>query len=305
MTRLRWIVIILALGAWFGLKDFAYRSFFAGQTLTDQTAATYNNDDGWAVLPVETPPGAWTEPWGIDLFIVPPPTGVSAGNGLVGDFHPRALKEMTRHVHQIERVFAPAGPSYGVMYRHPSASLSTQTANWDVARDDLIMAFERYLYTKNNMRGILLVSAPGTEELVSPILTRIESDPRLLERFSGVVWLQDGETVPDIKVNCSPVMEGNCSVVGLVRKGSAWTRWILPTFPRTSVHFEFEAGDELATELTKRNTQLSIWLDENAPKPAEPLGGLEDMEVVEIAPIRRPGETDEALAEAELRRKID
>ena len=305
MTRLRLIIIFAALIAWFGLKNVTYRSFFAGEPPTDQSPATYNKEDGWAVLPVEVPPGAWFEPWGVDVFIVPPPSGASAGAGLVGDFHPDAYMEMAKHGHQIEKVLAPAGPSYSAVYRHPSASATSQTQDWDVAREDLVMAFERYLYTKNNMRGVLLVSAPATQELIPPLLTRIESDPRLLERFSGVVWLQESATAPSIDVKCSPAMAGNCSILGAVNNSSGWLSWLAPQLPRRSVHFDFADAEQLSTELTKRNTKLSIWLDENAPKPAEPLGGIEDMEVVEVAPIRRPGETDEALAEAELRGHTD
>lgn len=305
MTRLRLILILVVIGAWFGLKDITYRSFFAGEILADQAAATYNDDNGWGVLPIETPPGAWMDPWGVDVFIIAPPSGASAGSGLVGDFDEDASREMTQHLLQIEKVFAPAGPSYGPIYRHPSASATSHTAGWDIAREDLTMAFERYLYTKNNMRGILLVSAPGTEELVPPLLTRIESDPRLLERFSGVVWLQDNETIPEIEVSCSPVMDGGCSVIGAVKNDFRILNWVTPQMPRKSIFFNFADADVLGTKIAERNTKLSIWLDENAPKPAEPLGGLEDMEVVEVAPIRRPGETDEALAESELRGPTD
>ena len=305
MTRFRLILILVALASWFGLKNIVYQSFFAGDIPAEQTASTYNGDDGWILIPVETPPGAWLDPWGVDVFIVPPPSGVSAGDGLVGDFHPGARQELAAHAHQIEKVFAPAGPSYSAIYRHPSASATSQTSNWDVSREDLVMAFERYLYTKNNMRGILLVSAPGTEDLIPPLLARIDSDPRLLERFSGVVWLQDSQSAPQVDINCSPVMAGECSVLGQVTKANGWLSWITPQMPRRSVKFQFAAAEDLAAELTQRNTKLSIWLDENAPKPAEPLGGLEDMEIVEVAPIRRPGETDEALAEAELRGPTD
>ena len=211
-------------------------------------------------------------------------------------FTRQRLKKRSDLAHQIERALAPAGPSYSPIYRHPSASATSQTHAWDVARDDLAMAFERYLYTKNQMRGILLVSAPDTEALVAPILQRIESDPRLLERFSGVVWLQEASTAPDIDVRCSPAMQGDCEIVAEIRRKSSWTRWILPQMPRKPVRFDISAKEGLGTKLAQRNTKLSIWLDEFAPKPAEPLGGIEDMEIVEVAPIRRPGETDEALA---------
>ena len=305
MTRTRLIVAIVAIVAWFGLKNLVYRSLFAGETIAEQVAATYNGEDGWAVLPVETPPGAWMDPWGVDIFIVPPPSGSSAGDGLIGAFHEPTREEITAISHKIERTLAPAGPSYSAIYRHPSAAATSQTDQWDVAVEDLSNAFERYLYTKNNMRGILLVSSPKTRDLIPPILVRIESDPRLLERFSGVLWLQDSTSVPDINVNCSPVMEGNCHVIGAVRQNSSWFGWVLPNLPRKPLKFEFKEAEQLAKQLTERNTRLSIWLDENAPKPAEPLGGLEDVEVVGVAPIRRPGETDEALAEAELRGQTD
>ena len=297
MTRSQLIIAAVFVAAWFGLKDVVYRSIFPGKTASEQIAATYNGDDGWAVMPVEPPPGAWLEPWGIDLYIIPPPSGAAAGKGLIGAFHTKAADEMTKHAHQIEKALAPSGPSYSPIYRHPSASIRPQANSWDVAHDDIAIAFERYLYTKNNMRGILLVSSPETQEFVAPILARIEADPRLLERFSGVVWLQKNATPPNMEVNCSPVMMGNCDVVGTVQNTSSWLRWVLPQLPRKSVRFKISEPEKLAKKLTERNTKLSLWLDENAPKPAEPLGGIDDIEIVGVAPIRRPGETDEALAD--------
>lgn len=297
MTRSHLIIAAVLLAAWFGLKDVVFRSVFPGKTPSEQIAATYNGDDGWAVIPVEPPPGAWLDPWGIDLYIIPPPSGAAAGKGLIGAFHAKAAEEMTKHAHKIEKALAPSGPSYSPIYRHPSASMRPKANAWDVAHEDIAIAFERYLYTKNNMRGILLVSSPQTQDFVAPILARIESDPRLLERFSGVLWLQTNTTPPNMEVNCSPVMIGNCDIVGIVQNTSSWLGWMLPRQPRKSVRFEFSDPEQLATQLTERNTKLSIWLDENAPKPAEPLGGFDDIEIVDVAPIRRPGETDEILAE--------
>jgi len=162
------------------------------------------------------------------------------------------------------------------------------------------MAFEQYLYSKNKWRGILIVAAPETEQLLGPLLQRIEADPRLVERFSGVVLLSDTSSA-FAEVKCSPVMEGNCVVQADIKRESSYLNWLLPQPHRSPVSFEILDRAALGKTLIDRNTSLSLWLDKHAPKPAEPLGGLEDMEVIDIAPVRRPGETDDVIAERELR----
>ena len=88
-------------------------------------------------------------------------------------------------------------------------------------------------------------------------------------------------------------MLGDCLIIGAVEPQGSWIQWLAPRLYRSSAEFTFKDNDTLEATLAERNTKLSIWLDKNAPKPAEPLGGIEDIEVVEVAPIRRPGETDD------------
>lgn len=301
MKRIYWILALISVLLWFLFKDVAYRSIVAGYDEPASVQLSYLGEEGWALLPVEPPPGAWLDPWGIDLFIIPSPTSATTGRGLVGAANEKVSAEIRVQSHQIEKVLAPAGPSYSPIYRHPSASTKANDEHWATARDDLAMAFERYLFEKNNWRGVLIVGAPESEPLISPLLERVESDPRLLERFSGVVLLGAGPSAIGRPVNCSIAFEDDCIIQGDVKRQRSFLRSILPNLRRAPAKFEFEDGEDLSAKLTQRNTRLSIWLDKNAPKPAEPLGGLEDMEVIEIAPVRRPGETDDAIAERELR----
>jgi len=301
MKRLIWLIPIIAVLSWFLLKDVVYRAVLANQSLPDAEAATYLDDDGWLLLPNETPPGAWTEPWGVDLFIVSPPSSVPSGLGTIDQTENLAVSDLNNNSKLIASTLASAGPSYSPFYRHPSAVKKSEPDNWTSSKEDLAMAFERYLYSKNNWRGVLLVAAPETANLIEPIIERISKDPRLLERFGGVVLM--GPQPFDIAENlkCSPAMKGNCVVNAPVENRTALQRWFLPSLHRAPVNIRFSDGPSLAQQLSDRNMKLSAWLDENAPKPAEPLGGLEDMEVIDIAPIRKPGETDEFIAEQELR----
>lgn len=301
MKRIYWLLAFISVLLWFLFKDVAYRNIVAGYDEPASVQLSYLGEEGWALLPVEPPPGAWLDPWGVDLFIVPSPTGATAGKGLVGAANEKVFGEIRLQSHQIEKVLAPAGPSYSPIYRHPSASTKASSEQWLTASEDLAMAFERYLFEKNNWRGVLIIAAPGSEPLISPLLERVESDPRLLERFSGVVLLGADPSAIGRPVNCSIAFEGDCIIQGDVKRQRSFLRPILPNLRRAPATFEFEDGEDLSAKLTQRNTRLSIWLDKNAPKPAEPLGGLEDMEVIEIAPVRRPGETDDAIAERELR----
>ena len=302
MNRKLWLIPIAALILWLALKDIVYRSVIAGDTQPETAPATYLDEDGWALLPVEPPPGAWTAPWGIDLFVIPPPTAIAIGSATAGAANPDVVSDMTRNSESIEKALAPAGPSFSPVYRHPSAAFAAAPDDWDIAREDIAMAFERYLYTKNNWRGVLIVASPETQQLLSPLLQRIEADPALLQRFSGVVLLGGGNIPEASEIKCSPAMDGNCVLRADVKRKRSMLRWILPQLHRSPVRFVITDEAILGQSLADRNTRLSLWLDKNAPKPAEPLGGIDDMEVIEIAPIRRPGETDEALAEQELRK---
>ena len=294
MTRRRWLLLALAgIVAWFALKNTVYRSILTNTALPEFSAADYMGDEGWAILPIETPPGAWIDPWGIDLYILPSPSGVPAGAGLVGPLHPPTAAETTQHVQKVADALGEAGPSYSAMYRHRSPAQRTSEADWEIARGDATRAFEQYLRTHNNWRGIVLIAAPGSEELLSPLLTRISGDPRLVERFGGVLFLNTSGAVPKIDMSCSPALNDDCSMSGKVRHAPSSFGWLIPQLHRRSAPTLHDNPDILAAALVERTQDLSVWLDANAPKPAEPLGGLEDIEVIEIAPIRRPGETDE------------
>ena len=289
--KLTWLLLVFAAIAWFGLKNPVYRAVTASSELPTNAPASFEGEDGWALLPVEPTPGAWNDPWGVDLYILPPPSGAKAGRGLVDIFHEPTRRELAQSAQVIESAFSAAGPSYSAIYRHPSPSVNAKAEDWDVARLDAEMAFERYLHDKNKWRGVLLIASPDTGHLVAPILARIEKDPRLLERFSGLVVLYTGTSAPQANVTCSPAMQGDCVVAIKVARQTGTFNWLVPQLYRQPLVFEIEDVEPLSRELTARNLKLSIWLDKNAPKPAEPLGGLDDIEVIEIAPIRSPGET--------------
>lgn len=302
MKRLAWLIPIFAVAAWFLLKDIAYRSYIAGKETPGAVTASYLEEDGWAVLPVEPPPGAWITPWGIDFFVIAPPSSVPAGGGLISKAVEPATSEMRANVLTIEKAFALAGPLYSPVYRHPSAATRAAPEDWDVSREDIAMAFERYLYSRNNWRGVVLVAAPETQHLAAAVLERVEKDPRLLERFGGIVVIGAPGDLETTEINCSPAMEGHCGIFAEVNKRQALLDYMRPKLHRSALKFEFSEPADLTVTLQERNTKLSLWLDTNAPKPAEPLGGLDEVEVIEIAPVRRPGETDEVIAERELRK---
>lgn len=301
MKRKLWVIPIILFGLWFTLKDITYRQIMANKDYPDTEAASYVGEEGWIVLPIEPPPGAWTEPWGIDLFIIPPPTGASAGRSNVGISDKLLAENMTKNARTVEKAFAPSGPSYSALYRHPSAAKATTSEDWDISRGDLAMAFERYLYSKNNSRGILLIASPNTAHLTGPIIQRIKSDPQLIERFSGIVHFDEEDAAYVSGVQCSMAMAGDCVIKAEAEYSSSLISWIMPRLYLSSLTFEISEQPALTQLLVERNTRLSLWLDKNAAKPAEPLGGLDSIEVIEIAPIRRPGETDDVIAERELR----
>lgn len=304
MRQKKWLILALTLLAvWFLGKNWAYRSIVGMSEIPNQDNPSYSGTENWIYLPASSPPGAWKDPWGVDLFLIPSPPSVKAGRGLVGSLHPQTLDSMKVRSRKTADLLSTEDHVYAPVYRHPSPIGRSHSEMWEVSRSDILSAFQQYLTEKNNWRGIVLVAEPDTHDLYQPVLERIYSDPRLLERFGGVVTLTSKDHTP-ANIRCSDALAEDCQLIGTVTRRTKWYRWLIPTLYRSPLVFEIDDAPTLAAQIDEREEQLSIWLDAHAPKPAEPLGGFEDAEVVGIAPIRRPGETDEELTK-ELKETID
>ena len=159
-------------------------------------------------------------------------------------------------------------------YRTPFAKAGTVYAPYLRAatyEDDLASALNQYLSTDNRGRAFLIATdAP----LPASVLPAFEADPLLKDRFGGLLAYGDArsgtglaESVPASAI-CSRryVPEKGCTAsVDVSRAGRGYEM----------------AGSEALTD------GLIAWLNDNAAKLAEPLGPLEEIEIIEI---QRPTE---------------
>jgi len=293
MRRL-FLIALIAGVLWFGLKDWGYRTALSQGTPSLPPEAEYAGSQVWVGFPEATPPGAWETPWGVDLFAVLPPSAAAHRHGLVSAAHDKTRKHFEDSLSGLAVPLAGVMPVYAPYYRHASAVHSgKQLAAYRVTTaSDLSGAFNAYLETHSQGRGFILLVSPGMNGAVDGLLETISKDDQLRNRFGGVILL--GKDEPGaLEASCSDAMEGDCIISAEVRASGNMLSFLTPSLPRRPVRYTLKDGDELAVTLAARAQSLSVWLDANAPKPAEPLGGFDDMEVVEIAPIRNPGDVDQ------------
>lgn len=289
------LICFISVFLWFGLKDWTYQTFYSQGPAINTVTPDYAEADNWAARPDTPPPGAWERPWGVDVFLLLPPSSAPAKHGLIGPDNKSARNDMTRSAEIFSDMLANAGPVYAPLFRQASPALRTKDkAAFDALMlTDIQAAFAYYLNEDNRGRAILIATSPGTETLLQAINARILTDPSLAERIAGTVVFSNPRHKSETALTLAPCNESlaeQCLIPFLVQRKPGWFSWLRPNLPVMHVRYRLAKNDEAPHILAARADAISLWLDANAPKPAEPLGGLE---MIEIAPIRLPGETDD------------
>jgi hypothetical protein len=263
--------IIVVLGV--GLGPWAYRTFRDQGDLIALPAFDYRTTDSWAALPAEMPPAVWAGGWAVDVILVGP------NDGLAPRSETQISSQTDRAVEQSKRLaesLSVIGPVYAPFYREANATI------------DLSAAFKAYLDDHNRGRAFVIATDhPLPPEMLAPIL----ADESLRERFGGFLRLTrargDAALFP--------------SIAGMEKSASDFLAYCPAQFtevPKCQPVVEIGrqdgmmivsqddpiAGDNL--------TGYKEWLEANVAKTAEPLGALEEVEIIDI---RRPGETDAKL----------
>ncbi|KCZ94661.1 hypothetical protein [Hyphomonas johnsonii] len=258
--------ILVALGI--GLGPWAYRTFFDQRPAMALPAFDYRALDSWAATPAEVPPAVWMGGWGVDVFLVGPKQDLAAKS------ESELSRDVERARHQaggLSQELAPVGPVYAPLYRAGESA------------PDLAAAFKNYLDTHNRGRAFVIATE---HPLPASMLRELETDAALRERFGGFLRL----TRP----------KGDSAQFQAVASGAG----IAPFCPerltgdacQPIVEIGRQDGNIIVTEPAPiGGEQLAAfpdWLEANVAKTAEPLGALEEVEIIDI---RRPGETDEQL----------
>lgn len=155
------------------------------------------------------------------------------------------------------------GPVYAPKLRAPNFA------------EDAASALEAYLEASNNGRAFVIASNQPLPATAVPV---INTDAMVRARFGGVLLLEGQETAFAPGVNPASVCSDRFGVgevcaapVEIKRNDGVWI-----------IDGDGPAGGAVIDGFAE-------WLDGSAPKLAEPLGDLEEVEIIDI---RRPGQTD-------------
>lgn len=142
--------------------------------------------------------------------------------------------------------------------------------------DDTASALQQYLDADNNGRAFVIASNQPLPASAVPV---INSDGMVRARFGGVLLLEGQETAFAPGVNpagvCSDRFGAGEVCAAPVEIGRSDGEWVIKT----------EEGEPVGGAVING---FEEWLHGSAPKLAEPLGELEEIEIIDI---RRPGQT--------------
>ena len=281
------IVAALAVG-WVAFKDSVYASWL-GQGEREAAEPDYGLQEDWLQRPAKTPPGGWASPWGVDVIILAPFPTTPQPAGLLPASSDVIRSDFEDFMDDAGLASELGAVVYAPSYRAPSpASRKRMRGEASaLAAGDVAAAVSRYASADNRKRGVLIVAAPGTEALLEAALSALPDDEDFRQRFGGVMMPADMDVAEWVEVAgpCSDAVDACVVSTGLTASKPV-RRFFLPSLPRPRL--VYSADGTLADSINARAETLSIWLEENLPKPAEPFDTWAAEEVVDVAPIRRP-----------------
>lgn len=216
----------------------------------------YASASSWAVKPDLPPPAVWETGWEVDVVILSAVAALEISDKVALE---NRRRDSGKELEDLSAAFDKIGPVYAPYLR---------AANLDA---DMAAALSDYLAIHNRGRALLIATdRPIPATLVPPF----ESDPLLRDRFGGVLFY--GESATGLAESVTSA--GLCSRRYKPEQGCVATVEVR----RAGGRYEVSGGQTLTNELV-------IWLNDHTSKLAEPLGDLEEIEIIEI---RRPGETE-------------
>ena len=260
---LLWIAsaaIAIAAGVWL------WRSVISPPPYIEVNPLSYTDYASWAVIPKETPPAVWSDGWAVDVFLVDEAAELKGRSGKQLDKVEQNARLQGR---MLEDGLDAIGPVYAPLYRA------------DAIGDDLSRAF--LVYLKQHNRGRAFVIAANAT-LPDTLLAELQRDPELNERFGGFYRLGKRPETLALIEDTSKTGEAYCP--SHLNETATCVHNIVTTRQGGLAVLAPDSG--LGADPA---TDFLTWLHENASPSAEPLGDLEEVEIVDI---RRPGDTDES-----------
>jgi hypothetical protein len=267
------ILVILAVG----LGPWAYRTFLVSDPPIALPAFDYRTNDSWAALPAELPAPVWTAGWAVDVILIGPDAGLDPRSDAELETQTGRAREQSA---RIADSFSPIGPVYAPLYRTADEAA------------DLAAAFQSYVDIHNRGRAFVIAT---DHALPSAMLAPLKSDDALRARFGGFLRLARAKGA-DALFPAVTLAEGASSdVLDYCPDQLNTAEACEPVVPIGRQDGMLVVIQE-APIGGARLEGLPEWLEANLAKTAEPLGSLEEVEIIDI---RRPGDTDVKRAEDE------
>lgn len=218
----------------------------------------YASASSWAVKPDLPPPAVWETGWDVDVIILSAAAAITISDRVALENRRRGSGEELK---DLGAAFDRTGPVYAPYLR--AASLDA----------DMAAALSEYLASHNRGRAFLIAT---DHPIPATLVPAFESDPLLRDRFGGVLFY--GESATSTGLAEGVTSAALCSRRYKPEQGCVATVEVR----RAGGRYEVSGGEPLTRGLT-------AWLNTHTSRLAEPLGDLEEIEVIEI---RRPGETE-------------
>jgi hypothetical protein len=152
---------------------------------------------------------------------------------------------------------------------------------------DLLAAFELYLAQANQGRGILLIMADSADAYSGPLIARLQADD-LVSRFAGLVSFGPPSMAQSQKsLVCADILGGACHQQVETYSGFAIGHLVLPSLGKRVPDLAVIDAEGVAAAIKVQVQNVSAWMDETQPKPAEPFFATQ---IIQSAPVFRPGE---------------
>ncbi|MEM7766277.1 MAG: hypothetical protein AAF253_02175 [Pseudomonadota bacterium] len=286
MSRLKVLAplgVIALFVAWLLAKDPVALALNGSDPGLRPAAPDYAAEENWLVYPDTPPPTLWEAGWEVDLFVLPPHPKAWHPPGTIDAADPDYRLEQLEALAAIRSSLDIGSPIYTPALRLPSPA--DPSPDWSLAATDLAAALSYYFDTLNTGRALAVLIPEGDHPLV-PALTAALDQRSDLDRARIVTLLALSDTDHDLNAALSNCAYGTICPTRLDVTPRPSLLSQLGAQPPGGIH-PLRADDPLAlgATLLALKADWLAYLEAGIPKPAEPLG---DFETIEVAPVYTP-----------------
>ncbi len=287
MSRLKLLApagVLVLFCAWLLLKDPVALALHDRTPAAAPAAPDPADPEHWLIAPDAPPPSLWDAGWDIDLFLLPPRPRAWTAPGPVAPGDSAYAAQQARTLDALVPLLADAGTLYTPVLRLPSPV--SEPGDWSLAAADLDAAVDHYFDKLNTGRAVAVLVPAGDHPLVPPLMATL-ADRTEIERarIVSVVMLDAAAGGPLEAALSGCTYGGPCPLRLDVRLAPGLAGRLAPQPPGGIHRLRLANPIATGTELAALRADWLDYLETSVPRPAEPLGGFE---TIEVAPVYTP-----------------